>query len=91
MPLTTTMPVMAQTITVSQKVPVMDTSACRTGLRVWAVAAAMGAVPRPLSLENRPRAMPYRQAIISAPPAKPPAAACQPKALLIMVAAAGRM
>ena len=56
--LTTTRPVMAHTTTVSQKVPVIDTRACRTGFLVWAVAAAMGAVPRPDSLEKSPRAMP---------------------------------
>ena len=50
--------VRAQMMTVSQKVPVLLTSAWRTGLRVWAAAATMGAEPIPLSLENRPRAIP---------------------------------
>ena len=45
-------------MTVSQKVPVLDTSAWRTGLRVWAAAATMGALPIPLSLLNNPRAIP---------------------------------
>ena len=55
---TSTSPVIRQTTTVSQKVPLADTSACRTGLRVWAAAATMGAEPMPDSLENRPRASP---------------------------------
>ena len=49
---------MAQTTTVSQKVPVDDTKAWRTGFFVCAAAATMGALPRPDSLEKRPRAMP---------------------------------
>ena len=53
-----TSPVRAQMITVSQKVPVDDTKAWRTGLRVCAAAATIGAEPKPLSLENRPRAIP---------------------------------
>ncbi len=56
--LTTTSPVIAQTTTVSQKVPVEETSACRTGFLVWAAAATIGALPSPDSLENSPRAMP---------------------------------
>lgn len=36
---------MRQTTTVSQKVPVADTRAWRTGLRVWAAAATMGRNP----------------------------------------------
>ena len=43
----------AHTTTVSQKVPVEDTSAWRTGFRVCAAAAAIGAEPIPDSLENR--------------------------------------
>ena len=50
--------------TVSQKVPVMDTSAWRAGLRVAAAEATMGAEPRPDSLENRPRAQPNCSASI---------------------------
>ncbi len=53
---TSTMPVKAQMTTVSQNVPVMDTSAWRAGLRVDAAEATMGAEPKPDSLENRPRA-----------------------------------
>ena len=62
-------------MTVSQKVPVDETRAWRTGLRVCAAAATIGAEPRPDSLENRPRAIPYRAAIINVLPAKPPPAA----------------
>jgi hypothetical protein len=43
---------------VSQKVPVDDTSAWRTGVVVCAAAATMGALPRPDSFEKSPRAMP---------------------------------
>ena len=49
---------MAQMTTVSQNVPVLDTKAWRTGLRVCAAAATMGAEPSPDSLLKRPRAMP---------------------------------
>ena len=56
--LTITIPVMAQMTTVSQNVPVLDTKAWRTGLRVCAAAATMGAEPSPDSLLKRPRAMP---------------------------------
>ena len=55
---TSTSPLIAQMTTVSQKVPVAETSACRTGLRAWAAAATIGADPRPDSFENRPRATP---------------------------------
>ena len=37
---------------------VEDTSAWRTGLRVWAAAATIGAEPSPDSLEKSPRAIP---------------------------------
>ena len=53
-----TKPVNAQMMTVSQKVPVDDTNAWRTGLRVCAAAATIGADPKPDSLEKRPRAIP---------------------------------
>ncbi len=49
---------MAQTTTVSQNVPVDDTSAWRTGLRVCAAAATIGALPSPDSFEKSPRAIP---------------------------------
>ena len=73
--LTMTKPVKAQMTTVSQKVPVDETSAWRTGLRVWAAAATMGAEPRPDSLLNRPRAIPMRAATMTVVPTKPPPAA----------------
>ncbi len=56
--LTSTRPVRAQITTVSQNVPVADTSACLIGLRVCAAAATMGADPSPDSLEKSPRAIP---------------------------------
>ena len=55
---TSTRPVIRHTTTVSQKVPVEETSAWRTGFRVCAAAAAIGAEPIPDSLENSPRATP---------------------------------
>ena len=73
--LTMTSPVRAQMTTVSQKVPLDETSAWRTGLRVCAAAATMGAEPRPDSLEKSPRAIPKRAAIITVVPTKPPPAA----------------
>src|SRR5574344_599160 len=74
--LVSTIPVMAQMMTVSQKVPVDDTNACLTGLRVCAAAATIGAEPSPDSLENSPLAIPNRAAIITDVPTKPPPAAC---------------
>ena len=71
--LTRTRPVMRQTTTVSQKVPVADTRAWRTGLRVWAAAATIGAEPMPDSLEKRPRAIPYLADIMIPEPTSPPA------------------
>ena len=67
-------PVIVQTTSVSRKVPVMETSPCRTGSRVFADAAAMGAEPSPASLEKMPRAMPLCMATIMLP-ATPPATA----------------
>ena len=74
----------------SQNVPVAETSACRTGFRVCAAAATMGAEPRPDSLENSPRATPYRAAISTVVPAKPPAAAVGLKALATINSIAGQ-
>jgi hypothetical protein len=45
--LTSTSPVIAQTTTVSQNVPVEETSAWRTGFLVCAAAATIGALPSP--------------------------------------------
>ena len=72
MQLTKTTPVRAHIITVSQKVPDAETSACRTGFLVCAAAATMGAEPRPDSFENSPRAIPYLIATIIAEPKSPP-------------------
>ena len=55
---TSTMPVSRQMTTVDQNVPVMAMSACSAGFLVLAAAATMGAVPKPDSLENKPRAQP---------------------------------
>ena len=52
--------VMVQTTKVSINVCVMLTSACLTGSLVFAAAAAIGAEPKPDSLENTPRATPNR-------------------------------
>ena len=79
--LTTTRPVIAQTTTVSQKVPVEETSAWRTGFFVIAAAATIGALPRPDSFEKRPRATPNRIASFIPAPRKPPMAACPLNAL----------
>ena len=65
---------------VSMKVPVMVTRPCRVGSLVCAAAAAIGALPRPASLEKMPLATPFCMAIIMAPSA-PPATALAPKAL----------
>ena len=66
---------MVQIIRVSIKVPVMEIRPCSAGSLVLAAAAAMGAEPRPDSLENTPRAIPFCMAIMMVEPAKPPAAA----------------
>ena len=58
MQLTSTRPVIRQMMTVSQNVPVMETSAWRLGLRVFAAEATSGAEPMPDSLEKSPRAKP---------------------------------
>ena len=88
---TSTMPVSAQMMTVSQNVPVIETSACRAGLRVEAAEATMGADPRPDSLENRPRAQPNWSAIIRPDPTAPPNAALGVKAHSQMRQMAGQM
>ena len=58
----------------------MEIRPCSAGSLVFAAAAAMGAEPRPDSLENTPRAIPFCMAIIMVEPAKPPAAAVPVKA-----------
>ena len=77
-----TSPVMVQTMMVSMKVPVMLTSACWQGSLVLAAAAAMGALPRPDSLEKTPRETPFWMASITVAPTKPPVAAVPVKASL---------
>lgn len=54
----------------SQKVPVMETSACLLGLRDWAAAATSGAEPIPDSFEKSPRAISNLQAEAIALPIK---------------------
>ena len=55
---TNTIPVIVQTMMVSKNVPVMEIKPWRTGSRVCAAAAAIGALPKPDSLEKIPRATP---------------------------------
>src|SRR3990172_999331 len=74
--LTSTSPVMAHITTVSQKVPVDETNAWRTGFFVCAAAATIGALPKPDSFENRPLAIPNLTASFMVEPRKPPIAAC---------------
>ena len=88
---TSTSPVIRHTTTVSQNVPVEDTSAWRTGFLVCAAAAAIGAEPRPDSLENRPLATPYWIAIRIPLPTRPPAAAPGANASLQITRSAGIM
>ena len=76
---------------VSMNVWVMDTSAWVTGCLVWAAAAAIGALPRPDSLENTPRATPMRMPIITLAPKNPPEAAVGVKACLTTRASAAGM
>ena len=73
--ITITSPVMVHTTSVSIKVPSMAIRPCSTGSSVFAAACAMGALPRPASLEKMPRATPKRIAAQIVAPAKPPVAA----------------
>src|SRR5699024_10185165 len=61
--------VMEQTLKVSIKTCVMETSACLPGKSVLAAAAAIGADPKPASLENNPRVIPNRMTAPTVPPA----------------------
>ena len=74
-------PVNEQTISVSMKVWVIDTSAWRTGSRVCAAAATMPADPKPDSFEKMPRATPKRIACATPAPRNPPVAAVPVNAL----------
>ena len=58
----------------------MEIKPCSTGSLVFAAAAAIGADPRPDSLEKTPRATPFWIAILTVAPAKPPMAAVPVKA-----------
>ena len=73
-------PVKLQIIIVSIKVPVIEINPCSTGSLVFAAAAAIGADPRPDSLEKTPRATPFWMAILTVAPANPPMAAVPVKA-----------
>ena len=73
-------PVMRQTTTVSQKVPVMETRAWRAGLRVTAEEATSGAEPMPDSLEKMPRLKPNCRAKVRVEPMAPPEAPAGVKA-----------
>ena len=77
-------PVIVQITIVSMNVPSIEIRPCCPGESVSAAAAAIGALPRPASLEKIPRAIPFCIAINTAPSA-PPAAARRPNALSIIV------
>src|SRR5690625_4152740 len=66
--MTIVIPVMEHTKNVSNSTCVIETSACLPGISVLAAAAAIGADPRPASLENNPLAIPKRIAAPTAPP-----------------------
>ena len=68
-------PVIVHITIVSINVPVMLTRPCLTGSCVCAAAAAIGALPRPASLEKIPLATPFCIAT-SILPVIPPATAC---------------
>ena len=72
---TSARPVIVQMMIVSMNVPVIEMRPCSAGHFVFAAAAAIGAEPRPDSLEKTPRAMPFCIAIMIVEPAKPPTAA----------------
>ena len=72
---TMTKAVTKQMTTVHQNGPVMDTSAWRAGFFDSAAALMSGAVPKPASLENRPRAQPNCSATMMPLPTAPPNAA----------------
>jgi len=74
-------PVIVQMISVSIMVPIMETRPCLTGSSVWAAAAAMGALPRPASLEKIPRETPFF-ILRNMEPITPPVAALGEKAPL---------
>ena len=61
------MPVAVQTTRVSKKLEFMVTRPCSTGESVRAAAAAMGAEPRQVSLENTPRTIPFCRTMMKLP------------------------
>ena len=69
-----------QMTTVHQKAPVMATRAWRAGFLDSAAVEMRGAVPRPLSLEKRPRAQPNCSATMMPEPTAPPNMALPVKA-----------
>ena len=77
-------PVSKQTTTVSQNVPVMETSAWRAGFFVVAEDATNGAEPMPDSLEKIPRLKPNCKASVTVEPTAPPAAPAGVKAPTII-------
>ena len=77
-------PVSKQTTTVSQNVPVMETSAWRAGFFVVAEDATNGAEPMPDSLEKMPRLKPNCKARVTVEPTAPPAAPAGVKAPTII-------
>ena len=83
------MPVMLQMIIVSINVPVMDMRPCLTGSLVFAAAAAIGAEPRPASLENIPLDIPFCIATNTEPTIPPVNAFGSNAASIIIAIAAG--
>ena len=67
--------------TVSQKVPVAETSACRTGFRVCAAAATIGARAETGLVGEQPARYAVSCRLGTLAPVKPPAAAVGLKAL----------
>ena len=72
--------VQEQTTRVSVNTPRAWMRPCLTGWETAAVAAALGALPSPASLLNKPRFTPF----IMAAPRVPPTACSNPKALSII-------
>ena len=83
--------VAVQMMMVSTKTPSDWINPCLTGCDTVAVAATLGALPMPASLENRPRLTPLSIAA-AIPPVKPPAICCIPNAPpMISAKACGRL
>ncbi len=68
--------VIVQMTMVSTKTSKMPHRPCATGSLVFEAAWAMGAEPRPASLEKTPRAMPIWIALAMVKPVAPPSADC---------------